>query len=139
MSSPQSDPAGRGAAETIMLEVLRERDELISELNRQLHAQEAKITQLVDAIESHGASQLLQLNMEDLVRSGFICETEGRHLMVIEVTALLQQNSPYLHLDQRVKIVKQDISSENARRTEELHQSYVRLLQEFGTLQTVLQ
>lgn len=139
MSSPQSDPAGRGAAETIMLEVLRERDELISELNRQLHAQEAKITQLVDAIESHGASQLLQLNMEDLVRSGFICETEGRHLMVIEVTALLQQNSPYLHLDQRVKIVKEDISSENARRTEELHQSYVQLLQEFGTLQTVLQ
>lgn len=139
MSSPQSDPAGRGTAETIMLEVLRERDELISELNRQLHAQEAKITQLVDAIESHGASQLLQLNMEDLVRSGFICETEGRHLMVIEVTALLQQNSPYLHLDQRVKIVKEDISSENARRTEELHQSYVQLLQEFGTLQTVLQ
>lgn len=139
MSSPQSDPAGRGAAETIMLEVLRERDELISELNRQLHAQEAKITQLVDAIESHGASQLLQLNMEDLVRSGFICETEGRHLVVIEVTALLQQNSPYLHLDQRVKIVKEDISSENARRTEELHQSYVQLLQEFGTLQTVLQ
>jgi len=98
--------------------VLKEKDDVIAELNAHLHDMENKINNLVSQYEHVDIDQVMFVDLQELTSTRNLNSNQGRYTLLIDVTDIVNNKQPFLKLDAKTKIIKLEQVEKHGQLTE---------------------